>query len=162
IGALLLDYRHRRVPTAPPGLVQNGRIAFARTDSEDPVPTFITYTANTDGSDVRLLPGGASYASFPQWSPDGRQIAITEPRARTPQWPKDVICTTVIVDVDTGSYRGVPWTLPGTWDVDCFTWSPDATRLACGAIDDNGTDLSGIYTVRASDGGDPVRITPCG
>jgi TolB protein len=72
-----------------------------------------------------------------------------------------VVCVTVIVEVDTGSYRGVPWRIPGTWDVDCFPWSPDGERLACGALDDNGTGLSGIYTIRASDGGDPTRITPC-
>ena len=162
IGALMFGYRSRGVPSAPPGFVQNGRIAFSRWYSADPGPIFVTYLANRDGSDVRRLPGGASWQPFPRWSPDGRQVAVTEPRAETPQCPKDVICTTVIVDVETGAYRGIPWTLPGTWDVDCFPWSPDATRLACGAIDDNGTDLSGIYTVRASDGGDPVRITPCG
>jgi Tol biopolymer transport system component len=33
--------------------------------------------------------------------------------------------------------------------------------LACGAIDDNGTGLSGIYTIRAVDVGNPTRITPC-
>jgi Tol biopolymer transport system component len=140
---------------------ENGRIVFARAASRFSEGAFVTYTANPDGSDERQLPAGASFQPKPRWSPDGSKIAVTEPKTATSECPNGVTCTAIVVNVDTGGFYGVPWLMPGTWDVDCFPWSPDGTRLACGALDDNGTNLSGIYTIRASDGGDPKRITPC-
>jgi Tol biopolymer transport system component len=41
----------------------------------------------------------------------------------------------------------------------CTVWSPDDTRLACEAWDDTDPSRGGIYTVRASDGGDLARLT---
>ena len=162
VGALFLVHPRKRVPADEPSGVLNGQIAFARVAGNDPELTFVTYTVNPDGTNVVRLPGGASYQPKPRWSPDGREIAINEPTTPTAECPESVICAAVIVNVDTGAYRGVPWRLPGRWDVGCFAWSPDGTRFACGSIDDNGTDLSGIYTIDSSDGGDPTRITPCG
>jgi Tol biopolymer transport system component len=149
-------------PTQAKVLGSNGRIVFARcityaSECED----FLTYTANPDGSNIRLLPSGASYSPDPRWSPDGSEIALAEPKTAS-ACPGGSICTAIVVDPDTGTYRGLPWPLPGAWDVDCFAWSPDGTLLACGALDDNGTDLSGIYTVRSSDGGDPEMIVQAG
>jgi Tol biopolymer transport system component len=162
VGALFLGARTVGIPAVEPSTAPNGRIVFARADSKDPEPTFLTYTANPDGSDVRQLPGGASYQPKPRWSPGGSEIALAEPRTSVPGCSESAICTTVIVNVDAGTVRGIQWPLPGTWDVDCFPWSPDGARLACGALDDNGTGLSGIYTINSSDGGDPKRITTGG
>src|SRR5262245_30353101 len=146
-------------PTLAKSFGPNGRIVFARCITYTPeCEDFVTYTANPDGSDMRLLPAGASSAPLPRWSPDGSEIALAEPQ--TPACPDGTICAAVVVNPDTGIYRELPWPLPGAWDVDCFVWSPDGTRLACGTLDDNGTDLSGIYTVRSSDGGDPEMIVP--
>jgi Tol biopolymer transport system component len=42
----------------------------------------------------------------------------------------------------------------------CGSWSPDGTRLACGA----GTDTrltSGVYTIRSSDGGGLKKVVSC-
>jgi TolB protein len=160
VGALFLGYRSVGVPVQNPPVGQNGRIVFARAVS-DAGEDFVTFTANPDGSDERQLPGGASFQPKPRWSRDGREIAIAEPKATTAECPASLICAAIVVNVDTGAYYGVPWLMPGTWDVDCFLWSPDGTRLACSAVDDNGTNLSGIYAIRASDGGDPRRIAPC-
>ena len=41
----------------------------------------------------------------------------------------------------------------------CTVWSPDDVRLACEAWDDTDATRTGIYTVRASDGGELVRVT---
>jgi len=161
VGALFFGYRRAEVPAHNPPLGQSGRIAFARSQTRPGEGQGVVYTADPDGTDVRLLPGSDSYKPTPMWSPDGRRIAVTEPKTTGPGCPTGVVCAAVIVDVDTGSHRGVPWPMPGTWDVDCFPWSPDGTRLACGAVDDNGTGLTGLYTIRAADGGDPVRITHC-
>jgi Tol biopolymer transport system component len=41
----------------------------------------------------------------------------------------------------------------------CTVWSPDDSRLACEGWDDGDESRHGMYTVRASDGGDLVRLT---
>jgi Tol biopolymer transport system component len=41
----------------------------------------------------------------------------------------------------------------------CTVWSPDDRRLACEGWDDSDPSRTGIYTVRASDGGRLVRLT---
>jgi Tol biopolymer transport system component len=46
-----------------------------------------------------------------------------------------------------------------TLNVSCTVWSRDDTRLACEAWDDANPSHGGIYTVRASDGGDLQRLT---
>jgi Tol biopolymer transport system component len=161
LGTLFLGYRRAEMPAHSPPLGQSGRIAFARSQTRPGEGEGVVYTADPDGSDVRLLAGSESWKPTPRWSPNGRQIAVNEPKPTASGCPTGVVCAAVIVDVDSGSFRGVPWPLPGTWDVDCSPWSPDGTRLACGAVDDNGTGLSGIYTIRSSDGADPVRIARC-
>jgi Tol biopolymer transport system component len=142
----------------------NGRIVLARCVTFTPeCEDFLTYTANPDGGGVRPLVAGASYSPNPRWSPNGTEIALAEPKTQAPGCPATSICTAIVVNPDSGTYRGLPWPLPGAWDIDCFAWSPDGQRLACGAEGDyqTGTTLSGIYTVRASDGGDAQRITAC-
>jgi len=160
ITALLVGSRVVGVPAQPSATALNGEIAFARALNHGAEPDFATYVGDPDGTDLRKVPGGESYQAQPRWSSDGRKLAITEPEVAAPGCA-GAICTAVIFDLDTGIARGLPWPMPGNWDVDCFPWSPDGARLACGAIDNNGTGLSGIYTIRSSDGGDPVRITPC-
>ena len=41
----------------------------------------------------------------------------------------------------------------------CFAWSPDSTRLACEGWHDTNPERVGLYTVRASDGGDLRQLT---
>jgi Tol biopolymer transport system component len=161
VGALVLGYRRAEMPAHSPPQAQSGRIAFARSQTRPGEGEGVVYTADPDGSDVRLLPGSDSWQPNPRWSPDGRHIAVNEPKTPAPGCPTGVVCSAVVVDVDTGSYRGVPWRMPGDWGVDCYPWSPDGTRLLCGAGDYNGTGSSGIYTLGAADGSDPTLITRC-
>jgi Tol biopolymer transport system component len=59
-----------------------------------------------------------------------------------------------------GSHQRVFRLPPGTSAaLPCGFWSPDAKRLACEGFDDAQPERAGIYTVRASDGQHPVRVT---
>src|SRR5439155_2049570 len=44
----------------------------------------------------------------------------------------------------------------------CSIWSPDGTRFACEGDNASDPSVSGIYTVRSSDGGGLVRLTDPG
>src|SRR5262249_31842058 len=72
-------------------------------------------------------------------------------------------CAAVIVDADTGSSRVLANPDPSAFVVfiACVVWSPDGTRLACTAGGADGTDVTGIYTLRVSDGGGLRRGLPC-
>jgi Tol biopolymer transport system component len=124
---------------------QNGRIAFERADPSACSGCISTYTVNPDGShEVRLLVGGGQ----PHWSPNGEEIAV---HAGCNEGGN---CAAVIVRADTGTTRVLPNPDPSFFNVFfvCLVWSPDGKRLAC----DTGGEApsaSGIYTIRASDGG---------
>ena len=108
------------------------------------------YLVNADGSesDVELLyaEGGAG-----RWSPDGRDVSVF--------CCDDPGMVAHIVDVDTGAVRGVETPDP-TLELHCaYGWSPDAERLVCEGYGMDDSNRNGIYSVRASDGGDLRRIT---
>jgi Tol biopolymer transport system component len=46
-----------------------------------------------------------------------------------------------------------------TLNLPCTVWSPDDKRLACEGFNDTKPSQNGLYTVRAADGGDLVRVT---
>jgi Tol biopolymer transport system component len=134
----------------------NGQIAFQRQD-----PTVCSkgcssaYIINPDGTHEQKLsfPGLGSVLS-PNWSPDGTQIAVFA------DCNSGGSCGAVILDVDTGSVRVLANPDPAVFNVffSCHHWSPDGTRLACDAVGD-APGVTGIYTIRASDGGGLTRIT---
>ncbi len=63
------------------------------------------------------------------------------------------------VDVVTGDVRGLE-TPDQTLELHCdFGWSPDGERLVCEGYGMDDPSRNGIYSVRASDGGDLTRIT---
>lgn len=88
------------------------------------------YTVNADGSDLKVIAGGAY--SPPFWSPDAHYIAfVGGEKFATP--------------IAHGNLRIVPstggsvWTVPGGEDIPSLppgaaavVWSPDGTRIACG------------------------------
>jgi Tol biopolymer transport system component len=67
----------------------------------------------------------------------------------------------LIVAPDTGASRLLPSSDPSL-GLGCFTWSPDGSRLLCGTLDEAEPSRNGMYTVRASDGGDLTRLTTVG
>jgi Tol biopolymer transport system component len=128
----------------------NGQIVFTRFDPA--AEQAHVFTANPDGShEHQLLTGDAG---LPYWSPDGSQILVTMGSAAGSGRP-------AIINADGSGLRllDVP-EVPEDADMPCRAWSPDGTRLLCQVLrfgDD--TSVNGIYTVRASDGGDLTRLT---
>ena len=108
------------------------------------------FTTNVDGTDTRrlLLPKDAEQ---PRWSPDGRRLSVVIGSA---------LVGSGLVNPD-GSHF-VPFKNPDrTLNLGCTGWSPDGRRLACGVWAWNKADhtRNGIYTVRATDGRDLIRVT---
>ena len=119
----------------PPGT--NGKIV---TNSDNRVTgAEEIYAVDPDGTDRQLLGVGETG----QWSPDGTKIALSGG----------------ILNFDTGVFTALHLeTLYPNLFLGCGVWSPDGARLACegGFIDPT---LQGVYTIRASDGGDLQRVT---
>jgi WD40-like Beta Propeller Repeat len=102
------------------------------------------YAVDPDGTDRQLLGVGETG----QWSPDGTRISLGLD-----------CCGGGILNFDTGSFTSLHLdTLYPNLFLGCGVWSPDGARLACegGFIDPT---LQGVYTIRASDGGDLQQIT---
>jgi Tol biopolymer transport system component len=125
-----------------------GKILFARlVRSTD---QWLVFTMKPDGSDERRidLPGSNG---GPHWSPDGSRLLAYADNDQG-------LLFVGIADAD-----GSGWTLlhspDPTLNLGCSEWSPDSSRLACQGWDDGDPSRAGIYTVRASDGGDLVRLT---
>jgi Tol biopolymer transport system component len=124
-----------------------GRLVYAQWIHEEIGSLF---TTNPDGTDTTpLLPVGDPH----RWSPDGRHISVVAENS-------DGRLFVGLIDPDGSHY--VQFNSPDpTLDLGCFAWSPDGSRLACEGWDDTDLTRNGMYTVRASDGGDLVRVTTC-
>jgi Tol biopolymer transport system component len=128
------------IPAAakPPGT--NGKIVTGAlvVDGEGQV-----YTVDPDGTDEQVV---ADNTETGQWSPDGTLIDLFG----------------LLLNPDDGSIIDLRVNL-GTLYPDLFLgcgwWAPDGARLACEGIGETDPSLTGIYTVRASDGGDLQRVT---
>jgi Tol biopolymer transport system component len=106
------------------------------------------YTVDPDGTDMKPLVNGAEAG---QWSPDGKKIALA--------LGDDIFGG--YLDFDTGNYTdlGLPFDHYPDLALFCGVWSPDGSRLACEGFGQSDPSLNGVYTLRASDGGDLQRIT---
>jgi Tol biopolymer transport system component len=135
----------------PPG--PNGQIAFSREDPTVCRDCVSSFRVNPDGGSEQLLLAGVGN---PHWSPDGTEIAVLSDC--TFGGP----CAATIVDPDTGATRDLPAPDPTVFNEEfsCVVWSPDGKRLACEA-DGDAPGITGIYTIRASDGGGLTRVLSC-
>ena len=125
----------------------NGRIAFGRFN--DDLGDFQIFTANPDGShEAQLIPGAAE---CPTWSPDGNTLLICIGNSNGLLRPARIS--------PDGSGLTLLDTPDATLNLGCGAWSPDAARLLCEAWDDSFPNRTGVYTVRASDGGDLRHLT---
>jgi Tol biopolymer transport system component len=141
-------FGHRTQPAVPEHL--DGLVVFvAGPRGEDPSHL---YTMNPDGSDVHEIAAPVGYCY--RWSPDGTKLATsadTMHGARPATMHPDGSGFTVL-DATTDNIN-----------LACPAWSPDGRRLALeGWNDQDPSVVHGIYTVRASDGGDLQLLTGAG
>jgi Tol biopolymer transport system component len=141
--ALLAAYLVGSQNRAGPAI--NGQIVFGRFDES--LGDTVIYVVNPDGSHLRAIRPGEIYEG-PTWSPDGSRIALGH----------------AVVDADGSNYRA--WDQSGNaFNVECWDWSPDGQRMLCEGFSDSAADdvsIHGVYTVRASDGGDLRRLSEPG
>lgn len=131
----------------------NGQIAFARQLPGGGADIFI---ANPDGQHAQQVPlvYTAEDWGIPRWSPDGSQLLISH------VFRFDSSGNLLPFRPATVSLNGANFNLleppNAPFDMGCFGgWYPDATRLLCGY----GEGPPGVFSIRASDGGDPERLT---
>jgi Tol biopolymer transport system component len=142
----------------------NGQIAFTQGDLNGIAPTNI-FTANPDGLEQKQLPlpNGIGVESFSEavWSPDGSKLLISHTQ-RLDSTGQFFLFQPATVKPDGSEFNQlVPPTPPGgpsANGIDCPVWLLDQTRILC-AFNDSTTGTSGAFSIRASDGGDPVRLT---
>src|SRR6266540_705113 len=120
----------------------NGKIVFGQ--------VFPNYgvTIDPDGSDPHQI-GTADSTTCNAWSPNSTKVLCT-------LWSEDG------VQPSTANPDGSGFTLPNPnlpLDLFCLNWSPDGTRLLCHSEGLANPADAGLYTVRSSDAGDPVRVT---
>jgi Tol biopolymer transport system component len=127
--------------------ITNGKIAFGRDDPA--VDAALSFTINPDGTGETRAGGAGCEA----WSPDSSKLLMCtdnpEGRARPATANPDGSDFTLL-----DAYPNLEQNLG------CAYWSPDAARLLCDSGEGN-PDVAdnGMYTVRASDGGDLFRVT---
>jgi Tol biopolymer transport system component len=137
-------------PTTGRVLSENGQIAFGRDDPTTGEPRVFIVSPDGVGEHQLDVPYPAA---VPVWSPDGSKLLITV-------FVPDGLRPAVVNPDGSGlSVLDVPQ-VPSEADRYCRAWSPDSGRLLCTIINfagDNAAD--GIYSIRSSDGGAPVRLT---
>ena len=127
-----------------------GRILFTRTASGDRQTIF---AAAADGTGERQLTQPGDYGGIVRISPGGTRI-LTMPG----QDPLAPPVTGGTLTVDGSGFVRLPLTDP-TLNLIPQAWSPDGTRIAFEGFDDSTPGRVGVYTARAADGGDLVRVT---
>jgi Tol biopolymer transport system component len=143
---IALKRRDATVPATPP---QNGRIVFeeqARNGSSH------LSTMNPGGTDIRDLTVASRCMS---WAPDGSKILIGASSDGT---------GLATVNPDGTGYTELDVNTPVSHNPECGAFSPDGTRIVFGThtpleADHYSPRAHGIFTARASDGGDLVRLT---
>src|SRR5215212_3980831 len=130
---------------ASPAAIPPGRLAYGRFS---PAGTHV-FAANTDGTDEQALL--SQVAEGPRFSPDGRRLVVV---VESPQG----LVFSGFVNPDGSNFAWLDSPDP-TLNLACASWSPDGSRLGCEAWDDTDVTRQGVYTVRASDGGDLTRVT---
>jgi Tol biopolymer transport system component len=106
------------------------------------------YTVDPDRTDQQLVFNNSEVG---QWSPDGRRVVLfLQPSGQQ-----------LLFDVDTGESTDLGFPdkhYPGLL-LFCGVWSPNGARLACEGQSETDPNRNGVYTVRASDGGDLQQVT---
>jgi Tol biopolymer transport system component len=149
----ILDRGEGTTPGIPPALSPPaGSILFGVEQGDG---TQALFTADVAGGPERDL--GIATDPGATWSPDGATILVTSSvgpaETRSPLRP-------ATIDPDGSNFTLLGATSDPEVGLNCLTWSPDGSQLACeGFSTSGGPELGGVYTVRASDGGGIQRLT---
>jgi Tol biopolymer transport system component len=141
----------------------NGPIVFYRTD--DARSTNTPFMVDPNGSHETALHDGGLLPGI--WSPDGRKLAVTHlvPDASPLPGAETAWIRPAVVNPDGSGFRILDAYPHRKMQLSPVAWSPDGSRIfvQSGGEDVDPADL-GLYTIRASDGGDLARIvmTPKG
>ena len=128
----------------PPSL--EGRILFSRIMASG---EFLHFVVGTDGSGEMPFAPGKEFEAR-NLSPDGSVLAIAAPNEQE-------LLVGGTIGVDGTGYRLFA-SIDPTLNLVCGVWESDE-RLACEGWDDSDASRAGIYTVRATDGRDALRLT---
>ena len=138
--------------SGPSGQIVYERLIAGQSDFPGGLASVIT--ANPDGGQAQEVPLTYQPEVFSRtvWSPDGNKLLVSHVD-RLDSSGNFLPFRPAIV-----SPSGAGFTLLemayAPFDMDCTAWASN-TRLLCGF----GGDHPGVFSVRASDGGDPMRLT---
>ena len=142
----------------PSGGRDGGWIVFARVGPillQPDVGTADVVIMHPDGTGAHVVSveppvegGGGAF-----WSPDGSELLITN-LLRLGGARGFMRFRPATVDPD-GSDLHMLDVPNGPFDMFCGAWSPDGARIACAF----GGRSPGVFTIRATDGGDPLRLS---
>jgi hypothetical protein len=136
-------------PSATAGVLLPGRLLFSR--FVEATHTFqASFVAGADGSAETETPLPWTEGSA-RWSRSGTEITVATQL-------DDGRVGTAIITPD-GTVLQILEIPDPTLNLPCSAWSIGDARLACEGWDDTDPSRNGIYTVRASDGGDLKRLT---
>ena len=136
----------------------NGQIAFERLapGAVDAPGQGTVFVANPDGTHSQQVP-----LAYPtdvdtaiDWSPDGTKLLLSHVVRLDSSGNCCLPFRPAIVNADGSDFQLLTMTY-APFDVNCLAWTTDQKRLLCGF----GEGSIGIYSVRASDGGDPRQLT---
>src|SRR6266571_9468854 len=129
----------------------DGHILFTRTASYRDIQAI--FTADADGQNERRLTDLGQYCCVLRLSPDHNRILVM-----TGADPQPTPVTGGTITIDGSDFKRLPLTNPQL-NLVPQAWSPDGMRIAFEGWVDGNAAGTGIYTARASDGGDLVRVT---
>jgi Tol biopolymer transport system component len=138
--------------TADPSDGPIGQIVYVKSGLDDTQTYFI---ANPDGSGERQLTQPGDYCCLARISPDRSQLLVMPGGALSPP------ITGGLLSVDGSGFERLRLTDP-TLNLVPQAWSPDGERIAFEGFDDSDPGRTGVYTARASDLGDLMRVTDSG
>ena len=132
------------------GALPPGTILYGEWDQRTSVAHW--YTIATDGSNRTDLGIDASCAV---WFPDGGRILVTNDARFTATSP----LRPAVIDPDGSNRRPLDAVDDPDLNLGCGDVSPDGRRIVLEGFGHQDNRRNGIYTVRATDGGDLVRLT---
>ena len=132
----------------------DGLIAYGRLLS--PGPGAAIDLINPDGTGRTEVPNTGLVEDFgiPTWSPDGSKLLISNAMLLDENGECCVAFRPATIEPDGSDYTLIDPPVFGS-DMYCHGWSADGTRVLCGV----GGDQPGIFSFRATDGGDARRLT---